>query len=220
MGDTSAYALGKKTGITQGLIRNYIRGLSVPGADKVVLMAKNLGVRPGWLLSGEEPMLEADHIQVAEGLAPYMADFALVPKYDVEASAGGGREIVSEEEVGRFAFRRDWLAERGLKADRLALIAARGDSMHPTIEPGDTLLVDLSPAPVRDGIYVIRMGGELHVKRLQRLPGGRAKVRSDNAAYEAFEIPLNGEWVAENDDQVGRDRVVGRVVWIGHVIQD
>jgi len=209
-------------GISEDMIYKYIGGRASLSLAPAAKLCAKVGVSLDWLVSGRD---ESGHVasnlaQVADGEGAYEAAFALVPKYDVEASAGGGREVTSEEEVGRFAFRRDWLSERGLRADRLALISARGDSMRPTINAGDTLLIDMGDAPVRDGIYVIRMGGELYVKRIQRLPGGLAKVRSDNQAYEAFEIPLNGSWVAGDGEDVGRDRIVGRVVWIGHVIDD
>ncbi|MDD5271125.1 MAG: helix-turn-helix domain-containing protein, partial [Methylovulum sp.] len=56
--------------------------------------------------------------------------FALVPLYDVEASAGWGRLVDQELKISDMAFRTDWLAARGLKPSHCALIRARGDSME------------------------------------------------------------------------------------------
>lgn len=46
-----------------------------------------------------------------------------------------------------------------------------GDSMTPTLAHGDQILVHLSPSPPGlDGIYVLRFGDDLLVKRLQLHP--------------------------------------------------
>lgn len=58
--------------------------------------------------------------------------------------------------------------------------------MQGTIENGDVLFVD---ATIRaydgDGIYVIARGGDVQVKRLQKLHGDVLAIISDNRAYES-----------------------------------
>ena len=67
----------------------------------------------------------------------------------------------------------------------LSIITAKGDSMEPTIPQGSQILVQ--QRDVGDGeICVCRVGDELYVKRLQKLP--RFVLLSDNPRYEA--IPL------------------------------
>ncbi len=59
-----------------------------------------------------------------------------------------------------------------------------------------------------DGIYVMRHDNNLLVKRLQLLPEGIIKVKSDNNMYEPWEINkkhLNGTDI----------ELIGRVVWSG-----
>lgn len=150
----------------------------------------------------------------AERAAVESPDFALVPRYDVEASAGAGRAVDREREAQRIAFRRDWLAERGLEAGRLAAIAAKGDSMEPSIPAGALLLLDLraaeAGAALADGVYVIWFDHHLAVKRLQRLPDGSWLVISDNPLYKEWAIP---------PAQAAGLRVVGRVVWVGHELR-
>ena len=75
--------------------------------------------------------------------------------------------------------------------------------MEPTLWDGETILVDLqSTEVVSGGVYVLRDGDELMVKRLQRLIGGGVEVVSDNTTFRS---------------QVVTDRstltVIGRVVW-------
>ncbi|WP_255546876.1 S24 family peptidase [Moritella sp. 36] len=54
----------------------------------------------------------------------------------------------------------------------------------------------------------MRYGNNLLVKRLQMLPGGIIRVKSDNSMYDPWEITksqLDGEELA----------LIGRVVWTG-----
>jgi phage repressor protein C with HTH and peptisase S24 domain len=60
-----------------------------------------------------------------------------------------------------------------------------GDSMAPTLNAGDDILVDLGAASgrLRDGIYVLRIDDAVVVKRLALNPTGRrVTVQSDNPA--------------------------------------
>ncbi|MEW6691680.1 MAG: S24 family peptidase [Pseudomonadota bacterium] len=132
-------------------------------------------------------------------------EFTSAPFYDVEASCGHGAWNSQENIISMLAFRRDWLKAEGLDAKHLAAIRARGDSMEPTIQSGDTLLVDLRvTTPRADGIYIIEQEGGLSAKRIQRAPDGTLYIRSDNPAYREFvmrpDTPLN---------------IIGRLAWFG-----
>lgn len=135
------------------------------------------------------------------------AEFAMIPEYGVRASAGNGQLVDNEEIIGRFAFKRSWLASRGIKSENLAVVSADGDSMEPTVRDADILLVDTSVQTIRaDGIYLIEQGGELRCKRLQAMVDGGVKIRSDNPRYETEVVP------PDNAEMI---RVVAKVIWIG-----
>lgn len=51
----TAAELSEKTGISEANISNYINGKYIAKQDKCFLLAKALGVDPGWLMTGEEP---------------------------------------------------------------------------------------------------------------------------------------------------------------------
>ena len=106
-----------------------------------------------------------------------------VPYLTVSASAGGGRVAAEERAIRHEEFTARMLRDAGLSAGNASLIDAVGDSMVPTILPGDRLLVDggdvqLVPA----GIYVVRRGEDLLVKRVRR-DGTAIFLLSDNADY-------------------------------------
>ena len=134
--------------------------------------------------------------------------FAMVPQYKVEASAGGGSLVDVESEIGKLAFRRDWLQQKGLSAKDLVIIRIRGDSMTPTIRSGSMVMVDTRQDRFKDdGIYVLLIDGHLVAKRLQLdIQGNGIHIRSDNPAYGPQHL---------SKAQAESLNIVGRVVWAG-----
>ncbi len=138
-------------------------------------------------------------------------DMVLVPKLAIGASAGAGASVEGEAVEGEVAFDPKWL--RGLGADprALSIIRVEGDSMAPTLNDGDDILVDGGDAAarLRDGIYVLRMDDALMVKRVARAPGpGRISVISDNGHYRSWD-----------DLPMAAVQLVGRVVWTGRRVR-
>jgi len=126
-----------------------------------------------------------------------------VPRLPLDASAGPGAWAADERPFDTFRFSSRWLREQGFDPGLLSAIAVAGDSMEPLLRDGDEILVDLTPRPLRDGVYVVRLGEVLQVKRLQAGPPGRITLISANPAYPPMEVAL------EEVD------VIGRVVWKG-----
>ncbi|MCE2922526.1 MAG: hypothetical protein LW837_21625, partial [Roseomonas sp.] len=115
--------------------------------------------------------------------------YALVPVYDAAASAGPGLEVDRAQVIYRIAFREEWIRSvTRAPLEQLGVITVDGDSMEPTLRTGDTVLVDFGQNQPgdKDGIYVIRTGNGLQVKRLQVELGRpvRLSVLSDNPAYQ------------------------------------
>jgi len=137
-----------------------------------------------------------------------LTDFTLIPYYNVQASAGGGAVVQEEKIVDRFAFKEDWIRHGlGLNPNNLALISTIGDSMEPTLHPGDMILLDRSVEKIQsNSIYAIQVNGTLLVKRIQKRIDGSVIIKSDNAAYETETI---------NSDAADALKIVGRVVWAG-----
>ena len=140
----------------------------------------------------------------ADGLVPVM-------RLAVRASAGPGAIVPVEMAKPYFAFDGRWLkALTGTSAGKLSIIRVEGDSMSPTLNAGDDILVDPSDCAerVRDGIYVLRIDDALVVKRIALHPvGRRVTVQSDNPAYP--------DWP---DCDMAGIACIGRVVWAGRKI--
>ena len=135
----------------------------------------------------------------------------LVPKLAIGASAGAGASVDGEAIEGEVAFDPKWLRDLGADPRALSIIRVEGDSMAPTLDDGDDILVDGGDAAarLRDGIYVLRMDDVLMVKRVARAPGqGRISVISDNPHYRSWDgLPM------------GSVQLVGRVVWTGRRVR-
>lgn len=138
-------------------------------------------------------------------------EFVTVPRHAVTASAGAGMVVNDESVVDHLAFKRTWVTQSlGVDPSHLALIDAHGDSMSPTIESGDLLLLDTRHAqPRSEGIYVINLGGALLVKRLRIKLSGVVEVMSDNPRYETEALSGAG---------LEQLVIVGRVVWHGRKV--
>ncbi len=135
----------------------------------------------------------------------------LVPKLAIGASAGAGASIDGEAVEGEVAFDSRWLRDLGADPRALSIIRVEGDSMAPTLDDGDDILVDGGDAAarLRDGIYVLRMDDVLMVKRVARAPGqGRISVISDNPHYRSWD-----------DLPMASVQLVGRVVWTGRRVR-
>ncbi|HWW66276.1 MAG TPA: S24 family peptidase [Sphingomonadaceae bacterium] len=134
------------------------------------------------------------------------AEFIAVPRLDVQASAGPGALNGEEKTYDRLRFDGRWLREiAGGSTAGLSTIRVAGDSMAPTLSPGDEILVNRGDAAerLRDGIYVLRIDDVLVVKRIALHPSGRTiTIHSDNPSYPP--------WPDCDPAAIG---VIGRVVW-------
>lgn len=137
-----------------------------------------------------------------------IASFEMIPK--VEARAGAGSSLVTENRVlGLYAFRRDFLNRIGLRAKNCVLFDVMGESMQPLIMDRDTILVDTSQTEILDGkIFLVTLGDELLVKRIQRTPKDLLLV-SQNPDFTPIPVEAGEE---------GTFRVHGQVRWFGRVI--
>lgn len=138
-------------------------------------------------------------------------DMVLVPKLAIGASAGAGTSVEEEAVHSAVAFDPRWLRDVGADPRALSIIRVEGDSMAPTLNHGDDIMVDgsVEGKRLRDGIYVLRMDDALMVKRIARAPGtARLAVISDNGHYKSWDdLPLSAV------------QLVGRVIWTGRRIR-
>lgn len=213
-----------KLGISAGTIQNYENGHREPPATFVVNLALSTGVSLNWLLLGKG--LITDNVSIdyePQGNYHTLADikdtngnivdldeFVFIPRYGVKAAAGHGATITDEAPTFSMAFSRYWIENilRAYPSD-LSVINVKGDSMEGILNDKDTILIDHSQTN-GDGLFVLRISGDLLVKRVQVLPENRLSIISANPAYNTFNISSN----YTGDDFV----IIGKVVWFGRTL--
>jgi phage repressor protein C with HTH and peptisase S24 domain len=134
-----------------------------------------------------------------------------IKRHPVTVSAGPGAIVAEEQGRAYFGFDESWLkALTATPAAKLSIVRVEGDSMAPTLNPGDDILVDLGDSAdrLRDGIYVLRVDEAVLVKRIALHPmGRRVTVQSDNPAYP--------DWPDFRIDEINS---IGRVIWAGRKV--
>lgn len=130
---------------------------------------------------------------------------------EVSASMGYGVTVYNEVQTAIYSISRQLAKDLGVSTSQTEMIFAQGDSMMPTIEGGDSLLVDHARKEIYDGkIYCVRIEGQLYAKRLQKIPPDTVVIVSDNPKYRSFEIDLRR--CPDYDFEV-----IGEIRWWGRV---
>lgn len=150
-------------------------------------IAKALGVKGEWLLTGEGPMREETLVQ--EGQTDYEAKpgengLMYVPLATIRGSAGDGEEpfdriVERYQAYDRAQLRRD----TGVDPHRLIMLRVIGNSMKPTLRAGDRVLVARYEGEpiVGEAIYVFhRHTRGVVIKRAYWTEEGDLLLRSDN----------------------------------------
>ncbi|WP_066735705.1 helix-turn-helix transcriptional regulator [Cupriavidus sp. D384] len=197
--------LAEMAGVSPGAVTQWFTGDTANlAADTLIKLAKGLRVRVEWLKEGLGPMEPDDEPE------DDFKDFVMIRRLDVKASAGNGNLVFLESDKGKMAFRRDFLRSEGAKDSEALVCYADGQSMEPTIPDGAVLLINLGRTEfVNNGIFVIRLEGEVLVKRLRREIGGGIQIVSDNQDKNRYpDIHIT----PDKEDLL---TIVGRVFWMG-----
>lgn len=202
--DWTGRDLARASKIDYENIAKYLKGgVTAPRGDTLTKLARAVDRDLKWLLHGEEA-----HIGNTPDLPagpPIKTEIVEVPVYLLEIPAGPGAWVDEDPEPAEMQpFRLSRLrALTRAPLDKLAMAQVYGDSMQPTLFNGDMVLVDTMQRSPRDGLFVLRLFGELMVKRVTVGPG-RIDVSSDNQAHRSYD-----------DVNVDELHIMGRVIWLG-----
>ena len=188
-------------------------GEGVPFPEEVATgsnqeLLEPVGHNAKWIAQGATTALE---VLDTLGNPVDLSEFVFIPRYNVKVAAGHGYVVEDEKPRFTMAFRKYWIRLH-LRTDpkSLSIVKVTGDSMEGILFDGDNVLVDHSRNQPGNGLYVLRIGEELIVKRTQTLPGNHLLVSSANEAYQPFELNLA--------DETSGVEIIGKVVWFGRQI--
>ena len=224
----SVAEFSRTTGIGESLLRKYLSDDSEPTVGKLQIIRQHIDVSADWLIGDEEFKYPAHKatVMTTDGRPPPVSaefektrsEFFYIPLFDVVAAAGSGGWNDAENVITHLAFRADWLRKTVGSHVGLNLVSVSGDSMEPTLLAGSVVMIqDLQTPLFADGIYLLRLQGQLLLKRVHRkhihkVIGQPAEttidVISDNKFYREREVVLREGEEAEN-------QLIGRAVWLG-----
>lgn len=175
----------KKLGLSTGYISNFKSG-KIKTPSKLVFALKNEGLNPDYFLTGEgSPELLPARQEGGRGEIKELQEVIegkLIPFLAQTVSAGNGAELHEyEDTIGLIC-----LPEAAVKG-QLRALRVKGDSMEPTLRPGDIVVCDMNGWQ-GDGLYVLRDENSAYVKRVRRVREG-LEVLSDNTAYKPWSCP-------------------------------
>jgi len=214
----SADRLARAMGVSPSAFRKWLRGEAEPSRERLVALADAARVGIAWLAKGEgpAPSLAAElgsgrSRNAGTERGPAGGQYLLLPKRAEAVAAGTGTPEPPEPAAEFIAFRHDWIRTRlGIDPANAIMEVAAGESMQPTIRDGDLLLVDTSDRNCSSfGVYVLQIGGERLVKRVQRKLDGSLVLISDNETYQPDHV---------SGAMLRSVTVIGRVVWGGGMI--
>ena len=183
--------LAEKTGLAQNYISQINTGSRHGSIDAIQKIADALGISLPEFFAHKDSSLP---------------ELVFVQRVKARPSAGSGSLDTDCEHAGYYSFHSSFIARKRGSADSMKIFEVSGDSMSPTLNDGDLIMINMQEADVRTGhIYLLRIEGELLVKRLETRPGGIILIRSDNPDYEAIAVNRHDEYL---DMQI-----FGRMVW-------
>lgn len=202
------------SGIATSTLSAYMNGgeWKVGVARKI---AEACGTTLQWLLFGDGEQNPAVTGRKHEELPSRDRENSkFIAGYDVELSAGYGFTPNTHIEVVSFSISSDALPPELLQPYRkLIAVRARGDSMEPYVCSGDIIVLDLNDRSIfTGGVYGLRVGDQLLVKRLSIRANGNLIVASDNPRYPPDEISA-AEMRQMTEDGGSPMTIIGRLVW-------
>lgn len=218
-----AAVVSREAGLKPDYLRDILRGQKKSiSTEHAATLARLLQCDLAWLLTGEPSHLSSEDVAAglssrenqdtiaASSIKKYSGNLPdAVPEIDARAGAGNGNvgehavvtlrrgeSYVGHKVTAEWVFPSTFLRhELRLQPGGMMVLEVVGDSMSPTLESGDRVIIDTAhDRPTPDGIYVIEEGDGPMVKRLQlvrRSNPAEVRIISDNKNHEPYTLRLD-----------------------------
>lgn len=206
--DTEA-EFARAAGIRENTMVQHLRRNSIPkgAADLYARAGRKTGVSVDWLLYGKgkaprgvDPQAHGEDEAAGRGLDFADSTSVTIPELEVHAMAGQGADgqfLITEADmrdamVGQYSFPTAGFRQTfGANAGDVIIAEVLGDSMMPTLYPGQKVMVHIKDQkPTPPGIFYLWDGMGLVIKRIELIPGSSPptlKIKSDNSKYDTYE---------------------------------
>lgn len=192
-----------KAAVSKNTQLNYEQGKTSVDVDYLLRIAE-LGADIDYIVKGARDGADGSERSALSAVDPDNLGLVAVDEIDLALGMGGTFSdvpIITKSHL----FPRLWL-QSITRTDPALLTFARGkgDSMQPTINDGDMVLIDRSTLTVRehDALWALAIGEVVMIKRL-RIKGEKVIILSDN------------ERVPPDDAPAEQVHIIGRVIFVG-----
>lgn len=164
--------------------------------DKIARdIESSLGLEHAWMDSDHSESSEAD------------ATLITLNRYNVLAGCNpaGAAEVSDLAVVEKIQVTEEWFNQNVSRYRRSGydIVNASGDSMEPTINDGDVVIIDKRDCDVmKEGVFCVAYSGGIFLKRVQILPEG-IQFLSDNQLYKP---------IVARGQEIESVKIIGRVV--------
>lgn len=200
----SQTALARAVGVSQATIYKLVSGQSA-GSSHLHKIARILKTSPSYLTGETSDPDEGAYVPpTPEEIA---AQMGLIKVEEIDLAIGMGAAFLDDGAIERVD---RWMPEEWVRsftdspAVFLSIARPIGDSMYPTINDRDLVLIDRSLRRIdrQEGIWALAFGGFSTIKRVRVLPDGSYRLSGDNPQVRD-EMAVDGEVY-----------VIGRVVGV------
>lgn len=199
----NATSLGARVGIPSSSASNYWKGIRPWPTEALVDLARELRTDVAYLLTGaiagrvpEDALATARGALQAPGVR-YKAEpgeqeieelaeqLGLIKLAEVDLTLGMGHSYLDESAVTKTErwFPKEWVRQfTNAPAAMLSFVRPEGDSMYPTINDRDIVLLDHSVKHIdrQDAIWALSYGGLGTIRRVRQMPDGSYLMHADN----------------------------------------
>lgn len=198
--------LARRVGVAQQTIHKLVTG-GARSSSHLHRIARELGTNADYLTGDTDDPVQGAALAPSPKEVAEQLDLVSIEQIDLAYGLGA---TFADGPIGSelMHFPRQWVdAITSSPPALLTWTRGRGDSMLPTINDGDLILLDRSQRRVteQDALWAFTVGDLAAIKRL-RIKGDRVVVLSDNPAVPPDEEPI---------DEVN---IVARVVFVGRKI--
>ena len=197
IGQQKPFEWAKATGIPSSTFDRVWNHEAIPRPEYLVKISRRCNVSVDWLLTGESPLERKGNV----------SDTISLPM--LRCSAEG--KIIIDEKTEFLRLSSKLLDSRTLPSswDGLAVVQANGDSMSPTIQDGELVVIDRNSRKLSGNIVALVWDGEIHLRRIATHPSGGIVINDNSALYPN----INLDW-----DQLAQLNIIGRAALLAKAL--
>ena len=178
--------------VTANVIKNYENGFTEPPKPKLLELSRAWEIPLSWFYDENDPQVPGIKPlrvrEVSQPYAPSAAGSGKIPHWGKVPAGDFDRptdDCGSTEVPAQFG-----------NPERYVTFAVVNDSMEPTYQPGEVIIVELTKRPTFGRAVVAHWEGGLCFKRLKMTKEG-ARLVPDNPIYETLEPREGMEYLGE-----------------------